>query len=115
MDLSVSSVSESLEISLVLEWKILQSFPFLYCKTNIDWTSNFFNSLNNFSNLSLIVGFVLISCYSDLERYKAIRQLFLRFFSSHSSEYNYFLVDLKYSLKFMATKSFTSSSVKIFE
>ena len=36
MDLSVSSVSESLEISLVLEWKILQSFPFLYCKTNID-------------------------------------------------------------------------------
>ena len=36
-------------------------------------------------------------------------------FSSLSLEHNFSLVGLKYSLKFMATKSFTSSSIKIFK
>ena len=35
MDLNVSSMSESLAITLVLEWKTLRSFLFLYSKTNI--------------------------------------------------------------------------------
>ena len=41
MDLNASSMSESLAISLALEWKILQSFLFLWSKTNIVWTLNF--------------------------------------------------------------------------
>ena len=35
MDLSASSMSQSLAISLVHEWKTLQSFLFLYPKTNV--------------------------------------------------------------------------------
>ena len=33
MDLNASSMSESLTISLALEWKILRLFLFLYSKT----------------------------------------------------------------------------------
>ena len=42
MDLNTSSLSEPLAISLAVEWKILQSFDFLECKTNIDRILNFF-------------------------------------------------------------------------
>ena len=35
MDINAVLMSESLAISLVLEWKILQSFLYLYLKTNI--------------------------------------------------------------------------------
>ena len=35
MDLNASSVSESLAVSLALEWKILRSFLLLQSKTNI--------------------------------------------------------------------------------
>ena len=41
MDFNASSMSESLAISLALEWKILQSFLFLWSKTDIVWTLNF--------------------------------------------------------------------------
>ena len=51
---------------------------------------------------------VVRKIYSDLET-------FLRFYFSFSLENNFSLVDLKYSLKFMATKSFTSSSGKVFK
>ena len=49
-----------------------------------------------------------------LGRYKSIYKTFLRSCSSLSLVYNFF-VDLKHSLKFMATKSFTSSLVKSFK
>ena len=60
--LNASSMSESLATSFALEWKILQSFLFLYSKTNIIWTLNFLNSFKNYFNLFLIVGLVLITC-----------------------------------------------------
>ena len=61
-----SSMSESLGISLVLEWKNLRSFFFLYSKTNVVSTLNFFNTLDNSFNLFLIIGLVLINFNSDL-------------------------------------------------
>ena len=51
---------------------------------------------------------VVRKIYSDLET-------FLRFYFSFSLENNFSLVDLRYSLKFMAKKSFTSSSGKVFK
>ena len=50
-----------------------------------------------------------------LRKKKSDLATFLRFSSSFSLEDTFSLVDSKYSLKFMAsTKSFTSSTVKIF-
>ena len=71
MDLNASSISESPAISSVLGWKILWSFLFLYCKSNIVWILNFFKSLNRYFNLLLIIiGLVLISYNSGLKRFK---------------------------------------------
>ena len=135
-------MSESPAISLALEWKILWSFLFLYSMTNIVWSLKFFSLLNNSFNLFLIPILVLISCNSGSKKFKistwqrymqlseefdctcfstsssVFREIwrnlatFLRFCFSFSLEYNFSFADLKYSLKFMATKCFTSSSVK---
>ena len=56
MDINASSISESLAISLTLQWKILRSFLFLYTKTNIVWTLNFFNSLSNCSKYQFLIN-----------------------------------------------------------
>ena len=71
MDLNASSISESSAVSLVLEWKILWSFLFWYSKTNIDWTLNFFDALNNPFNLFFIMGLALISCNSGSKNSKS--------------------------------------------
>ena len=70
MDLNASLMSESLTISLALEWKTLWSFAFLYSKTNIVWTLTLFNPLNNSFNLFLIIGSGLISYNSSSKRIK---------------------------------------------
>ena len=78
MDLNASSMSESLAISLALEWKFLQSFHFLLSKNDIVLHLNVFNSLNNSFNLFLITGLVLISGnsgsksqhYNDIQNYQ---------------------------------------------
>ena len=70
MDLNSSSISKSLAISLAQEWKVLQSFLFLYSKTSIVLTLNLFNSLNNSFNLVFDYGLVLISCNSASKRSK---------------------------------------------
>ena len=49
MDLNTSAMSESLAISLALEWKILQLFLFLKCKTNIAW------NLNSLAHLTVLL------------------------------------------------------------
>ena len=54
MDFNASLMSESLAISLTLEWKALPSFLFLYSEANIVWTLNFFHPLNNSFKLFLI-------------------------------------------------------------
>ena len=64
MDLNVSSMSESLAISLALEWKILLSILVLQSKINIVRTLNFFSSLKNYFNLFLVIDLGLISCNS---------------------------------------------------
>ena len=65
-------INMSLAIGLELEWKILRSFLFLYPKTNTDGSLKFINSLNNFLNLFLIMGLLLISCNSGLKRFKIL-------------------------------------------
>ena len=107
------------------------------CITSKSWILSFFKSLNNSCNLFFIIGLVLANCNSGSKIFKILtvkrciqlskefdctylstlsvvgRKIssnlvtFLRFFSS--------LIDLKHSLKFMAAKSFVSSSVKIFK
>ena len=63
-------MSESLAISLRLEWKIFWSFLLLKSKTNITWTLNIFNLPNNYFNLFLIIGLVLIICNSGSKTFK---------------------------------------------
>ena len=70
MDLNVSSMSESLAISLALEWKILLSILVLQSKINIVRTLNFFSSLKNYFNLFLVIDLGLISCNSGSKRFK---------------------------------------------
>ena len=67
-----------------------------YQKNLIVWSQNIFTSSS-----------VVREKASDLAT-------FVIFVSSVSLEYNFSLADLKYSLKFLATKSFTSLSLKIF-
>ena len=50
MSLNASSMSESIETSLALQWTILDLFLFLYSKTNFVSTLNLFSSLNNSFN-----------------------------------------------------------------
>ena len=81
-------LNESMKISLAFQWKIAELFLFLYSKTDIVWTSNFFNSLNDSFNLFLIIGLVII-CTSGSKKknqnlniiviYTTIRRIWLHY------------------------------------
>ena len=99
MDLNALSMSESLAISLWLEWKILQSFFFLYSKTNVVWS--FFNSLNNSVNFFMLIGFVLISCNSESKKIQnlyitAMYTITRRIWLHHLSIFFYFMLLERY-------------------
>ena len=70
IDLNASSMSESLAMSLLHEWKNLQSFPFLQPKNITVWTLNFLNLPNRYFNFILIAHFVSLSCNSGSNRFK---------------------------------------------
>ena len=95
-------------ITLKIEWEILQKFPFLHTKNNIDETFPtffFFFFYHGFSVNPLQLKILILKWYikssSIFRKIKNNLAILLKYCSSQSLEYNFSFVDLKYSLKFM--------------
>ena len=139
MDLNATSVSELLVLVQYSNGRFYDQFFSYSLRLILSELSTFSTHLTILLIFFLIIGLVSLSYQTILWRCTylseefdcifacfsfssgVVRKIqsdvatFLRFFSLRSLEYNFYLLYLRYSLKSMATKSFTSASVKIFK